>query len=164
MCDYSLHGVKNRLAVEGEHLVVHKFHSGSKGLASPADLEAVAPRGLFKRLMIMVRMGIMTPSPARFNVPAVCVPPGARLRLEGIPDRIRADYALSDAEEATFTQITSEPFRYRDAFRFANGAEVIIQKFGEGVCAEVIKLALEEEPEAAPAAADHVERGMSANA
>ena len=44
MCDYSLHGVKNRLANEGDQLFIHMFHTGSKGLASVADL-----RGLEKR-------------------------------------------------------------------------------------------------------------------
>ena len=38
MCDYSLHAVKNRLANEGEQLFIHKFHTGSKGLASVTDL------------------------------------------------------------------------------------------------------------------------------
>jgi hypothetical protein len=32
MCDYSLAGVPNRLAVEGEQLVVHRFPTGSVGL------------------------------------------------------------------------------------------------------------------------------------
>jgi hypothetical protein len=35
MCDYSLAGVPNRLAVEGEELVVHRFPTGALGLASP---------------------------------------------------------------------------------------------------------------------------------
>ena len=34
MCDYSLTGIPNRLAVEGEELVVHRFRTGSLGLAS----------------------------------------------------------------------------------------------------------------------------------
>jgi len=35
MCDYSLAGNPNRLAVEGEELVVHPFPTGALGLASP---------------------------------------------------------------------------------------------------------------------------------
>src|SRR5205823_1117308 len=38
MCDYSLMGVPNRLAQEGEELRVHRFPTGTLGLASPADL------------------------------------------------------------------------------------------------------------------------------
>jgi hypothetical protein len=34
MCDYSLQGIRNRLAEQGETLVVHRFQTGSKGLAS----------------------------------------------------------------------------------------------------------------------------------
>ncbi len=41
MCDYSLHGFENRLAKEGEVLVVHRFSSGSKGLTSPEYLKAI---------------------------------------------------------------------------------------------------------------------------
>jgi len=45
MCDYSLHGIKNRLAEEGEVLVVHRFHTGSKGLTSPEYLNVAFRRG-----------------------------------------------------------------------------------------------------------------------
>ena len=36
MCDYSLQGIRNRLAEQGEILVVHRFQTGSKGLTSPS--------------------------------------------------------------------------------------------------------------------------------
>ncbi len=45
MCDYSLHTYPNRLAADGENLVVHRFGAGSLGLASPADLTAVISAG-----------------------------------------------------------------------------------------------------------------------
>jgi hypothetical protein len=38
MCDYSLMGIPNRLAEEGEDLVAHRFPTGSVGFASPRDL------------------------------------------------------------------------------------------------------------------------------
>ena len=34
MCDYSLAGLRTRLAVEGEELVVYRFPTGSIGLTS----------------------------------------------------------------------------------------------------------------------------------
>ena len=37
MCDYSLMALDNRLAIEGEQLVAHRFTSGSTGLVSLAD-------------------------------------------------------------------------------------------------------------------------------
>ena len=42
MCDYSLMAVPNRLAREGEELVVHRFPTGSLGLAAPADVKRAA--------------------------------------------------------------------------------------------------------------------------
>ncbi len=39
MCDYSLMAIRNRLAVEQEDLVAHRFPTGSMGLASPSDLQ-----------------------------------------------------------------------------------------------------------------------------
>jgi hypothetical protein len=56
MCDYSLAHYPNRLAVEGEQLVVHRFSSGTLGLASP--------RQNLKDLLL------------GWGTPAVCVPPG----------------------------------------------------------------------------------------
>ena len=51
MCDYSLHGIKNRLADEGETLVVHRFYTGSKGLTSPEYLKPIEkPKGLMAAL------------------------------------------------------------------------------------------------------------------
>ena len=38
MCDYSLQGLPNRLAGEGEQLVTHRFPTQSIGLASPWKL------------------------------------------------------------------------------------------------------------------------------
>ena len=35
MCDYSLAGIPNRLAVEGEQLVAYRFSTGAIGLTSP---------------------------------------------------------------------------------------------------------------------------------
>jgi len=37
MCDYSLMIVPNRLAIEGEDLVAHKFQSGTTGFVSYSD-------------------------------------------------------------------------------------------------------------------------------
>jgi hypothetical protein len=42
MCDYSLLAIPNRLAVEGEPLVVHRFQTGAMGLAPAAEITALA--------------------------------------------------------------------------------------------------------------------------
>ena len=59
--------------------------------------------------------------------------------------RLERSSGVGDSAEATFVQLTSEPFRYRDAFRFPNGAEVLVQKFDEETTVEVIALALAED-------------------
>jgi hypothetical protein len=40
MCDYSLMSIPNRLAREGDELVVHRFETGAIGLAAACDLRS----------------------------------------------------------------------------------------------------------------------------
>ncbi|HEY7184335.1 MAG TPA: hypothetical protein VIC84_23065 [Blastocatellia bacterium] len=157
MCDYSLHGIKNRLATEGEQLFIHRFPSGSKGLASKADFEAARP-GRLKRIAHF----LLNPGENFLRgLPAICIPPGAKLRLSGIPQEIRKMFGVGEIEDVTFVQLTAEPFRYRDAFRFANGREILIQKLPEDLRVEVLALELAEP--AAAAEEKLAERRMSAN-
>jgi hypothetical protein len=140
MCDYSLHSVKNRLAVEGEPLFVHKFHTGSKGLASMTDLRTLqhqspVPRGAgvwakFKAWCDQ-NLGMSREHIAR-SLPAV-------------PTHIQKEFKLRECEDATFTQLSADPFRYRDALRFNNGQEVLIQQLNEGLQVKVLCLSLAEE-------------------
>src|SRR5215475_8229616 len=81
MCDFSLHSVSNRLAVVGDELFVHLFHTGSKGLASKADFEKARPHFLKRIAFSLLNPG----EKIIVGLPAVCVPHGARLRLSGIP-------------------------------------------------------------------------------
>jgi hypothetical protein len=158
MCDYSLHGVKNRLANEGEQLFIHMFHTGSKGLASVTDLrnlEKPAPgAGVWVRFKCWVenqRRWINVDMNKAF--PAVCIPPGARLLVDGIPSLMQKRFGVGPREEVTFVQLTAEPFRYRDAIRFANGQEILLQKLSEGLRMDVLSLTLAEEtPAPKPAA------------
>ena len=82
MCDYSLAGLPNRLAVEGDQLVVHRFSTGAMGLAP------------------------LCPSLKQFlfpsSTPAVCVPPGARLRLRDLPGYLQFRLQVGTVEEVTF--------------------------------------------------------------
>ena len=121
MCDYSLAGIPNRLAVEGEQLVVHRFSTGSLGLASPCS-------SLLSK-----------------ETPAVCIPPGARLRLRDIPQALRL--GLNATEEVTFVQLSAEAYQYRDAVRFQNGREILLQRLGCGQQVEVLSLASGDIPE-----------------
>ena len=118
MCDYSLAHFPNRLAVEGEQLVVHRFQTGTLGLA-PASL---------KRFF------------SQASVPAVCVPPGARLLLQDIPERLQQALNVGSAEEVTFVEQSADAFRYRDAVRFGNGHEILLQQLASGQRVLVLSL------------------------
>src|SRR5579872_3790648 len=94
MCDYSLHTYPNRLAVDGEDLVVHRFGAGSLGLTSPADLEPVisAGKNVEGGWWPRVKAWLTGQNPrweAEKRVPAVCIPPGARLVLRDIPKHLQ---------------------------------------------------------------------------
>ncbi len=110
MCDYSLHTYPNRLAAEGEDLVVHRFGAGSLGLASPADLAPVISanktRGTFWSQVKAWFQGRNPKWEAEKRVPAVCIPPGARLVLWDIPKNLQREFGVGEVEEVQFVQIT----------------------------------------------------------
>ena len=140
MCDYSLMAIPNRLAEEGESLVAHRFPTGSVGFASPEDLcktvqwQGARPPGFWSALKNFF-------SPPKTNsVAAVCVPPGARLMLQDIPTRLRHDLGVDAVEEVTFTQRDPAAYTYRDAIRFANNQEILLQELGEGQQVKVLDL------------------------
>jgi hypothetical protein len=142
MCDYSLGGIPNRLAVADEGLVVHKFPTGSMGLACPADLEILerirgtAPKKGFWRNVVSILAG---PGPFA-TVPAVCIPPGARVIVKDIPADLGRQYGLGRQEGAVFTQLSADAYSYRDAVRFPNGAEIRLQELREGMRVEILSL------------------------
>jgi hypothetical protein len=158
MCDYSLHGVKNRLANEGAQLFVHKFHTGSKGLASVTDLrnlEKTPPgAGVWARFKCWVEnRQRWINDDMKIALPAVCIPPDARLNVDGIPSPIQKQFGIGRHEEVTFVQLTAEPFKYRDAIRFNNGQEALLQRLSDGLRMDVLSLTLAEEtPAPEPAA------------
>ena len=119
MCDYSLAGVPNRLAVEGERLVACRFSTGSMGLTSR---DASLWRLWFKQ------------------TPAVCVPPGARLLLRDIPKDLQRQVNVQATEEVTFVQLSAQAYQYRDAVRFRNGRELLLQRLKCGQRVEVLSL------------------------
>lgn len=141
MCDYSLAHLPNRLAVTGETLVVHRFSSYSRGLTSA--------RRTWKQVLFPE------------SRPAVCVPPGARLRLMNIPEHLQRELGVASSEVVTFVQQSAEAFRYRDAVRFANGREILLQRLSCGQRVEVLALESAEQPETA---ASLIADGVHANA
>ena len=120
MCDYSLAGMSNRLAVPGEDLQVHRFPTGSLGLVSSR-----------RRLR-----EILFPSTAI----AVCIPPGAQLRLYSISEQMQQQFGVSTVEEVVFTQRTADANVHRDSIRFENGKEVLLQQLKCGQRITVLRL------------------------
>ena len=55
-----------------------------------------------------------------------------------------------EVKEAVFTQVTAVENAFRDAIRFKNGVEVLLQRFDEGQRMRVLELSSAEEQEAAP--------------
>lgn len=141
MCDYSLHGIPTRLAEEGETLVVHRFHTGSKGLTSPDYLRPVSRT---KGILGFLRSLLEQPPSAC----AVCIPDGARLLIHHISPGLRHVYKLASAEIVTFRQLSLEALTYRDALEFGNGARLRLQELDEGQ--HVAVLALRGEATSAP--------------
>src|SRR5579872_6029010 len=113
MCDYSLHTYPNRLATDGENLVVHRFGAGSLGLASPADLAPViqAAKSAQGSIWARAKAWFLGRSPrweAEKRVPAVCIPPGSRLIVSDIPKSLQRELCVSEKEEVQFVEITAE--------------------------------------------------------
>jgi hypothetical protein len=149
MCDYSLHGLPNRLALEGEKLVAHRFSTGAMGLTSPAELSRAMT---FKRnfggesFWSLVKAALLPPAPPQ--VAAVCVPPGARLRISDIPVNLQHNLGIGPEEIATFTQTSAVPNTYHDAVQFPNGSQILLQVLKEGQRVRVLSLASNESTDA----------------
>jgi len=136
MCDYSLQGIKNRLAEEGEILVVHRFYSGSKGLTSPYYLKP--PQEPKTWTAILSSLFSIRPQAC-----AVCIPDGARLILTDISPAFQQTFGVSSLEVVTFRQLSANSGTYRDAVEFANGEKLRLQELEDGQRVEVLALSSE---------------------
>ncbi len=140
MCDYSLGEIRNRLAVEGEELIVHRFPTHSIGLASPADLRPKSgPPACDQNLWQRIK-NFFAPAFDCHNAPAVCIPPGACLILKGIPLDLQRKWGVGEEESVLFVQTSAEVHTYRDAFCFGNGCQVSLQDVSEGIRVRVVSL------------------------
>ena len=158
MCDYSLHVYPNRLANEGEELVVHRFGGASLGLASPSDLRPVISASSCHAAAKKPWSWTAVKEWFRANgpqwqpdkrTPAVCVPPGARLLLKDIPKGLQRELGVGEVEEVKFVEISAEVNTYRDAIRFKNSRQLLLQALREGQRVTVLSLIPEEVEETA---------------
>jgi hypothetical protein len=134
MCDYSLMSFPNRLAVEKEELITHRFPSGSIGLASVDDVR----RQELKRTFWTTIKNFFNPDLC--SIPAVCVPPAARLAIHDLPRKMQIQYGLNSEEEAVFEELSTEEHMYRDALYFQNGVHVRLQEAPVGLRISVVDL------------------------
>ncbi len=104
MCDYSLELYRSRPATQEEQYTLHRFPSGTMGFVAGTDCET-----------------------------AVCMPAGARLSLQGINETVQRAFSLGPAEEVTMTRLEVTGHAHRDAVRFGNGREVLLQSLNAGV-------------------------------
>jgi hypothetical protein len=148
MCDYSLMYLPNRLANEGDELVTHRFPGGTIGLVSQSDLHPISyPMLRQGRTFWSALKQAFTPHEAK-SLSAVCIPPRGRLLLQDIPEHLRREIRVASAEPVVFTQITADQNSYRDAVRFCNGCEVLLQRLSEGQRVRVLTLGSEDAVEA----------------
>lgn len=143
MCDYSLMEFPNRLANEGEVLVVHRFRSGCNGLTSPLD-SIPAVSGARKSFWSIVQTMFYFREPPR--VPAVCIPPGARLILHDVPASLQKELGVGPDEEVKFVQTSAMENQHRDAIRFRTGHTLRLQELTVGQRVQVVDLG-DTEPE-----------------
>lgn len=67
---------------------------------------------------------------------AICVSCDSQVALNGIPEAVQKACGVSGNEQVTFTRLESGP--YHDGVRFANGAQVTLQRLGPGIEVDVI--------------------------
>jgi hypothetical protein len=169
MCDYSLHAQPNRLAVEGERLVVHRFPGGSLGLTSPSETRAARKTNWADALRRWswsdIRKRFELSNDKLRKACAVCIPPGSRLILRDIPLNIQVLLRVAEAEKVIFEQLSAREFTYRDAIRFDNGATLILQRLSPGQRVDVLSLHSNEgvdEPELRHRIPEHVRNARCA--
>jgi len=153
MCDYSLMGVPNRLAREGEDLILYEFDSGTRGF-TPCPSGTAFPASWREALGSFLKALVGVPETGKL---AVCIPPGARLVLLDVPAELRAAEKVPRDAEVTFTQLSAQAYVHRDALRFDNGHELPLQLLDPGQRIRVLQLAAADESEALPELAEEFE-------
>ena len=143
MCDYSLYAIPNRLAEDGEQVVLHRFGSGTIGFASVKDVprkEAHCLTG-WQSLCAGVKAFLLPRSGP--TAPAVCMPPATRLMVTDVPSDVQRVHRIHSGDTVVTTEITSQSYSYRDALLLPNGKCVLLQDLPEGIEAVVLSTALE---------------------
>jgi hypothetical protein len=72
---------------------------------------------------------------------AVCVAADTQLRLEGIGETVQKTYGVGAVEEVVMTRLEGGP--YKDAVKFSNGTEILLQRLDRGVTAMILPSTVE---------------------
>jgi hypothetical protein len=75
-----------------------------------------------------------------------------------MPEYLQREIGIRRTEEVTFTQLSASPFQYRDAIRFRNGRQILLQRLEEGQRVRVLSLSLAAFAESPTDVQDRVER------
>jgi hypothetical protein len=67
---------------------------------------------------------------------AACVPADTQLRLEGIAESVQQACGVGPVEEVTMIRLESGT--YKDAVRFSNGTELLLQRLNPGLTAMLV--------------------------
>jgi hypothetical protein len=143
MCDYSLYAIPNRLAEDGERVVLHRFGTGTIGFASVLDVppKLIESGTRWQSLCAGVKAMLLPRNCP--GVPAVCMPPGTRLLMNNVPTEVQRLHRMQSGDTAMVTEITSQSYSHRDALVLPNGKCVLLQELPEGIEAVVLSTALE---------------------
>ena len=147
MCDYSLLGLRSRLAVEGEWLVTYRFSTGSIGLASRSEAQpeqAHPCEGVRNGSWWSTLKSCFCTAEQRRDVGAVCIPPGARLRMYCWSPSALQDLQIRPVMDVVFAQLSAAEYHHRDAIDLRNGHTILMQRLPEGINFEVLSMGSEE--------------------
>ncbi len=152
--DYSLIKIRNRLADEGEELVVHRFGGGIARMVARADfeywlrrastVEEEQSRGLWESIKNYFT-GFLTYYGSVDKVrtagdepgPVVAIPPEALLRVFDVPAAWQEQYQLAACEDALFLELPQPIFRC--GLCFGNGIIVPLGMLPEGQKIKVLR-------------------------
>lgn len=140
MCDYSLAALPNRLAVEGDELIVHRFRTSSMGLASAAEAQALARSKPAGQKSFWRWLKSTFENAPDHPLTAVCVPPGAQLLFKNVPQDLQRQWRITSDAGAAFVQVSAAENTYRDAVQFCNKRVVMLQNLREGMPVKVLSL------------------------
>jgi len=60
--------------------------------------------------------------------------------LRDIPKDLQQQFGVRGTEEVAFMQLSATPYQFRDAVRFSNGREILLQELQCGQQVEVLSL------------------------